>query len=357
MMNRKVLDEAIEVHGEELVNVINQELEGNKNGQSLLTQQQVENMLNEHFQKVEKLLESNQDNKQSFPDFLGDMREQLKEMLENFKDALIQKVQESKNNLTNSVIDKVEHVKDSARNEIRSAVTDFTEQTKEMAQQLEDRFNQKDKGQQQTLSSNENQPSQQNMKKKSMINSFIYKNKNDKEVLDDLGITDSELLNDTEYKVTVQDIYDTSKTDEITIGVFQDDENSNKYNTFIASENHGISTLDHLTKFKEYQDGLLKPQVQQQKSGKTIQATINSKQTDQELKTENNDLKEEIKELRKENKSLSDENKGLQKKVDKVQGFFKEDLEARKSLNNFLSKDNAPKQEQQEEKSQGMGLA
>ncbi|WP_139343266.1 hypothetical protein [Virgibacillus siamensis] len=356
-MNRKVLDEAIEVHGEELINVINQGLEGNKNGQSLLTQQQVENMLQEHFQKVEKLLESNQENRQTFPDFLDDLRHRLKEMLENFKDALIQKVQESKNNLTTGITDKVEHVKDSARNEIRNAVTDLTQQTKEMAQQLEDRFTQQDKGQEQMVFSKKYQPT---------LRGFLETEDGDKKVLNDLGITANELINGEEYSVTVQDLYNHNNTDEITIGAFQDDERHDRYIAYIASENHGMSTPGHLTAFKDYQNGKIGQQIQQQKTiqpEKEHKLDANSKQ-EKSKDVEVNDLKQEIKKLKTENQSLSNQNKelsrhnqGLQEKVDKVQDFFKEDVQARKSLNNFLSKDNAPKQEQQEEQSQGMGLA
>ncbi|WP_174615276.1 hypothetical protein [Virgibacillus ihumii] len=97
------------------------------------------------------------------------------------------------------------------------------------------------------------------------------KEERDMVVLHDLGISIHELIQDKEFYLSVTDLYDTNKTDDITISALEPDDIGSDYAFYIFSENHGLSSLDHLIQFPEYPNGEMKEQVLQQQLAKKVE--------------------------------------------------------------------------------------
>lgn len=154
LSNPKVLREAIEQHGESLVNIIEEQLNPNQNAQPLLSQQQVELMLENHFKRVENLIQYYQDTQRnqpthkSLPDLYQEIQERLKKLAQAFADSIKNKILENKQNILQAkdnvkdkINDSINEVKNKAINKINSSILAVNDRVKDFSSSIEEKFN------------------------------------------------------------------------------------------------------------------------------------------------------------------------------------------------------------------------
>ena len=92
------LQNEIEKHGADLLNVVETQVVGDENDQSFLTKKEVEHLINDQFNRIEHMLHSldRQSKKRTFADYRDEMRNLLKECHQHFKSSIIEHTLTSK---------------------------------------------------------------------------------------------------------------------------------------------------------------------------------------------------------------------------------------------------------------------
>ncbi|MEY9978764.1 hypothetical protein [Lysinibacillus sp. RC79] len=147
------LENEMAKHGTELMQTIEQYAVGDENEKAFLSKQEFEQMLNNHFMRIEdsmaSLLKSNesQQNKNSFSDYLIEMKKQLKDHSQHFKGSVIertvaakQKMNDNVNGLLNNVRDSITDVKESAKNTVKQTILSMNERLKDFSTAIDQKL-------------------------------------------------------------------------------------------------------------------------------------------------------------------------------------------------------------------------
>lgn len=140
------LKELLENHQKDLEKVIDKEISGDENNISYVSKTTVDTMLDDHFKKVEELLQNYQQqspNNISLSQITQEIQEAFKKMLQQFSDSIRKIAAEAKKNMNqkvDQVKDTVTDVKTNATNQIRSAVDGVNSQIKELTESIDKKF-------------------------------------------------------------------------------------------------------------------------------------------------------------------------------------------------------------------------
>ncbi|AJK88512.1 MULTISPECIES: hypothetical protein [Lysinibacillus] len=150
----KDLQNEMEQHGEELLKVVETQVVGDENEQSFLTKKEVEQLISEQFNRIEKgfehLLNSleQQSKKRTFADYCDEMKNLLKECRQHFKDSIIertvtskQKLDDKVTGLRNDVRDSITEVKDSAKSTVKQTILYMNERLKDFTNAIDQKLN------------------------------------------------------------------------------------------------------------------------------------------------------------------------------------------------------------------------
>lgn len=133
---REFILRAFKEHEKDLHNTIDRHVVGTKEGRSYISKDEVKEMLEEHFEKVEGLwVEYNDKTKSGFSlaESFNDLRENMKKVATEFKESLIERVNKAKKSFN----DKVQDVKDSARRQVNVSVNKINDQVKSLSNKLD----------------------------------------------------------------------------------------------------------------------------------------------------------------------------------------------------------------------------
>jgi len=135
---REFVLRAFKEHEKDLHNTIDRHIVGTKEGKSYISKDEVREMLEEHFEKVDNLLgeyDANTKSGFSLSESFNDLKENMKKVATEFKESLIKRVNKAKKSFN----DKVQDVKDSARKQVNASVNKINDQVKNLSNKL-DRF-------------------------------------------------------------------------------------------------------------------------------------------------------------------------------------------------------------------------
>lgn len=299
MSNPKVLREAIDQHGESLVNIIEEQLNPNQNAQPLLSQKQVELMLENHFKRVENLIQYYQDTQRnqpthkSLPDLYQEIQERLKKLAQAFADSIKNKILENKQNILQAkdnvkdkINDSINEVKNKAINKINSSILAVNDRVKDFSSSIEEKFNTRQAE----------------------------------------GISNLKVLKSAAGFYVGREFTDQEGT------TMPYNRESEYFKTQVAAE-------------KELESRTAKVPIQEKDEMKMTQ----SKSVEQSpVSKEIGELKKAVNDLSNQNKLLESRNQELQEKVKTVEKFLTSDKEIFKQFDDFLRNEN--QQEHQQEK-------
>lgn len=146
------LEDEMAKHGSELMQTIETYVVGDEKEKAFLSKQELEQMLNDHFTRIEdsmaSLLKSNElQNKKSFGHYLVEMKKQLKDQSQHFKNSIIertavtkQKMKDNANGLLNNVRDGITEVKESAKNTVKQAIINMNEHLKDFSTAIDQKL-------------------------------------------------------------------------------------------------------------------------------------------------------------------------------------------------------------------------
>lgn len=143
-------------HSDELVTVIDTHVQGDEQGKSYLTGKEVENLLNNHFIRIENLLKSyeKQPKKASLPEHYRDLKQNLMDFSNDFKNSIVERTTTSKekmdgkvNEMLNDVRDSVTGVKNIAKMKVKQAIIFINEHIKEFTKAVDYKLYEHETGQ------------------------------------------------------------------------------------------------------------------------------------------------------------------------------------------------------------------
>ena len=279
------LQSVMDQHGEDLQTVISNTVSQNENEKSFVSKEEIENLLENHFKRVEELVDSYSQQSQkgiSISDLYEELQEKLKEMLNDFSTKVKERFAEAKQGVVNQVDDvrndirdSVDEVKESAIKKIQNGISGLNEKLKDFSQNIDEKFG---------------------------------LNKQSDEV--------KEINHDNPYEEALN-----------------------------IQENYGLVSNTVQWDNKEFLNHLkeVDPNVHKEFLALKDSYIVQSQQLEgDELSPKDQvikDLKQELESLKSENNQLKQGKQGLQSKMSKVENFFQNNNSAFKEFNNFLIND------------------
>lgn len=146
------LENEMAKHGTELMQTID-EYVVDENEKAYLSKQELEQMLSNHFMRIEEsmasLLKSNepQQNKNSFSNYLVELKKKLKDHSQHFKESVIertvaakQKMNDNVNGLLNNVRDNISEVKESTKNTVKQTILSMNDRLKDFSTAIDQKL-------------------------------------------------------------------------------------------------------------------------------------------------------------------------------------------------------------------------
>ncbi|MGG3801198.1 LPD25 domain-containing protein [Metabacillus fastidiosus] len=144
----------LQKHGQELQEAIEQNLEGDQQGNSYISKNELEDMLQKHFNRVEEMMKNYQpkEEKKSISERLQERYEHYQEKLNDYGQGFTkslkkrvtsvkENVQEKMNNMRDKVQDRITDVKSNANKFIQNGVLKLNERVKSFSEGIEQQNN------------------------------------------------------------------------------------------------------------------------------------------------------------------------------------------------------------------------
>jgi len=375
------LQKMIEEHGQEVQNSVNEHLQGDENG-SYISKEEIQNMLDNHFKRVEKLMgyySEQQQKGMSISDVYNQLQEKLKNLIKEFTDSLRQRVSEAKKNLTDNIEnvksnarDSINEVKENANSRINNAVIGINDRIKSFSQRL-DNYTERDNLTEETKIESTPLSVRQHFEKAVENKYGEHLFSLDAHVDDKIGLYEDLILEHIRAGAFIYEDegIDLDKIEKQMEEILASGELSNELDieNKPSIENDNSQDIHQMNAYEEALNiqenyGLVSNTVQwnnekflshlkeinpQEYERFNMLKEINNNQTKQMQQQPN---KSELDTLKDELSTLKSQNKDLKNKFQTVEKFFSQDKEAMKSFNQYLNNDkelNLPEKQQEKE--------